>query len=73
MSRGGPRPPEPTACRSCPERILLVREVDSSKWLVLNATPAEGGTVILLNDREGQIVPAGRGLGFTLHACERSA
>lgn len=61
-------PPRDTPCRRCGSPIVFVREVDSGRPLVLNARPVEGGTVVLLGER-AQVVPAGRGLGLTLHAC----
>jgi hypothetical protein len=44
--------------------------VDSGRTLVLNARPMEGGTVVMLGDR-AQVVPSGRGVAYTLHACGR--
>lgn len=58
-------------CRTCGAPIRFVNEVDSTRTLVIGASPVEGGTVVLLNDREGQVVPAGRGALHPLHACER--
>lgn len=57
-------------CRTCSAPIRFIREVDSGRVLVINDRPVEGGTVVMLGDR-GQVVPAGRGVAFSLHACER--
>ena len=64
--------PREVACRSCGAPILLVRHVDSSRHLVLNARRVEGGTVVLAPDgRTATVVPAGRGPLHSIHACER--
>ena len=60
--------PREFPCRRCGHEIVVVREVDSPRRLVLNARPVEGGTVVMLGDR-AQIVPAGRGLALSLHTC----
>lgn len=63
-------PRSPKACRDCGAPIRFVREVDTNRTLVLNDNQIEGGTVVLLGDR-AQVVPPGRGPGFSLHTCAR--
>jgi hypothetical protein len=63
--------PREIACRRCSAPIILVREVDSPRYLALNPRPVEGGTVVLAPDgRTATVVPAGRGALHSLHACE---
>lgn len=59
-------------CRVCGSPILLVREVDSGRTLVVNEHAIEGGTVVLLGD-QGQVVPPGPGIALSLHSCREAS
>lgn len=72
--RGVPAPAVVRDCATCGGAIRIAREVDdSSRTLILNADQVPGGTVILLNDRDAQIVPPGKSRGYTLHSCRETA